>query len=182
MLVTYTLQVVAFDMMLKCLPREIEKTEMLIVFKMHNLELTLTNDDIVRRREVTFILNVPSAQLIPESVTMDIRAYKYHPTGIKILIGRIEINIKIFVNFALTTMGEIVAIPGYYVLKNPTGVTGGILNSTIQLMIVDETLLGFEESDLYPSEPPQDSKGDGNGPPENGKTAGVSKLEAFCRL
>lgn len=151
MLITYSLQIVACDILLTNIPKEIENTNMLIVYRIHNTNMELCHEDIVGHKEVTFILNIPAMDLVPEIVTMEISLFKLHPRGANILIGNIEVNIKFFVNLALMTMGNIVPIPGYYVLKNNE--TSSIsLTSTIQLMIVDENELGAGDGERHEPE------------------------------
>lgn len=89
--------------------------------------------------------------LAPEIVPMDISVFKLHPRGAKILIGHTAVNIKFFVNLALTTMGNIVSIPGYHVLRNDS-MQSISLTSTIQMMIVDENELAAGDRERHEPE------------------------------
>ncbi|GLV38378.1 hypothetical protein CBL_13071 [Carabus blaptoides fortunei] len=118
---------------MRCLPQEIALTDLLIVYRMHEADLEVKNTDILAHREVTFILNVPPRELASEYVIMKISAYKYHPTGLKVLIGNIEVNIKVFIDFALMKMGQDVPLPvgfgeGELFRANPRGGTGNNIN------------------------------------------------------
>lgn len=148
MLVSYAVTVDSFNILLKNLPPEIQRTELVIIFSVHNADLEVTHEHIINHKEITFLMSVPAEELTSFNVIMNISAYKYHPTGVKILIGKVPINIASSVHLAVLSLGDPIFISGKYVLRNPGRVNGAKLRTSIELIIIDEVRLGLQEGQL----------------------------------